>query len=129
MLEGALATLQRRELIRESSRTGVRDFQFKHILTQEAAYNSLLLSRRRNVHRNVAQVLEAREPASIDAESNTIARHYIEAQEPARALPHLLNAADRAARAYAIPESLALYGRALDIARNTVRHSGGRMRL
>src|SRR5207245_1832851 len=43
---------------------------------------------------------------------NEIARHFLEAREEARALPYLVEAAERAARAYATPEAIGLYQRA-----------------
>ena len=50
-LEEALTDLQRRELVREKSRVPQRVYTFKHVVTQETAYSSLLLSRRRELHR------------------------------------------------------------------------------
>ena len=110
-LEAALTDLQRRELIREKSRVPRRVYTFKHAMTQETAYASLLLSRRRDLHRNVAEVLE-RTDAERVAE---IARHYVEAREQARALPYLLDAGDQAARAYATQEAIQAYEQALEI--------------
>ena len=94
--EAALAELERRELVREKSRIPLRVYMFKHTLTQEAAYGTLLLSRRRELHRRVAECIEQTEPDRV----NDIARHFLEAQEQARALPYLIEARDRAARAY-----------------------------
>ena len=84
---------------------------FKHALTQETAYASLLLSRRREIHRRVAECLE-----QIDAERvNEIARHFLEAREPARALPYLVDAGDGAAHAYSTADAIAFYTQALEI--------------
>ncbi|MCZ6892176.1 MAG: AAA family ATPase [Chloroflexi bacterium] len=110
-VEEALSDLQRRELIREKSRIPHRVYMFKHVVTQETAYASLLLSRRRELHRQVAEFLEER-----DAERVTdIARHLLEAQEEARALPYLVNAADHAAFTYSTPEAIGFYKRAMQI--------------
>ena len=110
-VEEALSDLQRRELIREKSRIPHRVYMFKHVVTQETAYASLLLSRRRELHRNVAEFLEKR-----DAERVTdIARHLLEAQEEARALPYLVDAADHAAFTYSTPEAIGLYKRAMQL--------------
>lgn len=113
-LDASLAVLQQRELIREKGRIPARAYLFKHVLTQEAAYQSLLLSRRRDIHRRVAECLEHLEPAG----AGDIARHYLEAQEPARALPFLVESAERAARAYATADSTAQFTRALETARD-----------
>ena len=89
------------------------------MVTQETAYASLLLSRRRELHRRVAECLE-----QIDAERvNEIARHFLEAQEQARALPYLVDAGDRSARAYSTPDAIGFYTQALEIL-ETVQDSG-----
>src|SRR6185503_18167933 len=86
-------------------------FWFKHVLVQETAYESLLLKSRREVHRQVADVL-----ARLDPErAADIARHYLEARENGRALPYLVTAAERAARAYSTPEALRLFDRAIGV--------------
>ena len=54
-LDESLTDLQRRELIREKSRMPRRVYMYKHALTQETAYASLLLRRRRELHRLVAE--------------------------------------------------------------------------
>ena len=110
-LEQALTELQRRELIREKSREPHRVYAFKHVLTQETAYASLLLRTRRELHRRVAECWEQMEPERV----GDIARHLLEADEPARALPYLVDAADRAARAYSTPEAIELFEKALKI--------------
>ena len=109
--EVALAELERRELVREKSRIPLRVYMFKHTLTQEAAYGTLLLSTRRELHRRVAECLEQAEPDR----ANDIARHFLEAQEQARALPYLVEAGDRAARAYSTPAAIESYRKALEI--------------
>ncbi|MEE8518605.1 MAG: adenylate/guanylate cyclase domain-containing protein, partial [Dehalococcoidia bacterium] len=53
-LEATLTSLQRRGLVRETARVPRRTFVFKHSLTQDTAYGSLLLSRRRELHRQAA---------------------------------------------------------------------------
>ena len=110
-LEESLTDLQRQELVRETSRVPQRVYMFKHALTQETAYASLLMSRRRELHLRVAECLEKSDTERV----NDIARHFLEAREPARALPYLVEAGDRAARAYATPEAIGFYDQALEI--------------
>ncbi len=108
-LEQALTKLQRRELIREKSRLPQRVYSFKHTLTQETAYGSLLLKNRRQLHRLVGASLESREPERV----NDIARHFHEAREPIRAFPYFVEAGDRAADAYSTAEAINNYETAL----------------
>jgi class 3 adenylate cyclase/tetratricopeptide (TPR) repeat protein len=110
-LDNALGTLQHRELVREKSRMPSRTYAFKHVLVQETAYGSLLLSRRRELHRRVAECLERME----SERAGEIAWHYLEAREPIRSLPYLLEAANRAARAFSVKEAIGYYTQALDI--------------
>jgi class 3 adenylate cyclase/tetratricopeptide (TPR) repeat protein len=118
-LEPALAELQDRELIHETSRTPYRMYQFKHALTQETAYDSLLLSSRVSLHLQVAEFFEAAGAEHtgdvVQQFAGEIARHFLGAEEPARALPYLVEAGDWAARAYATPEATAYYRQVLYI--------------
>ncbi|MBI5028897.1 MAG: AAA family ATPase [Chloroflexi bacterium] len=110
-LGDALETLERRELIREKVRLPAASYLFKHALTQETAYSSLLLSKRRELHKRVAECLERLEPERV----NDIARNFLDAQEEARGLPYLVQAGENAARAYSTPEAVNFFTRALEI--------------
>jgi tetratricopeptide (TPR) repeat protein len=110
-VDRALTDLMRRELIREKSQHPNRIYIFKHNLTQETAYRSLLLRKRRELHGLVGASLEQHDPERV----TEIARHFNEAGERERALPYLVEAADRAARAYATAEAIAFYREALEI--------------
>jgi predicted ATPase len=129
-IESSLDILQQRELVWEKSRHPARSYNFKHILTQETAYASMLISQRRSLHLRVAECLERMElrrsstedggsgavgPVSGEATAGVIARHFLEARETARALPYLVKAADAAAHAYSTSEAIELYTRALEI--------------
>ncbi len=110
-VEEALTDLQRRELIREKSRFPTRFYMFKHNLTQDAAYESMLLSHRRDLHKLVAECLEKDDPDKV----TDIARHFVEARENALALPYVVEAGQRAARAYSTPEAIGHFKQALEI--------------
>lgn len=112
-LEPSLDTLQARELVRPKRDSALRAYLFKHALTQETAYNSMLLAKRRALHKRAAAYLQTHEAERV----NEIARHWLDAQENERALPFILEAADRAARAYATTEAIAYYERAQAIAK------------
>lgn len=112
-LEPALDVLQARELVRAKQDASLRAYLFKHALTQETAYNSLLLSKRRSLHKRAAVYMQEHEGDRV----NEIARHWLDANENEHALPFLLQSADRAAHAYATTEAIAYYTRALEIAR------------
>jgi predicted ATPase/class 3 adenylate cyclase len=110
-LETSLAELQQRELVNERGRIPERAFIFKHGLTQEAAYNSMLLSNRRELHRRAAEALIRYDPEA----AGDIARHLVEARQEVRAVPYLLLAGEKAARAYATEGAIGYYSRVLDL--------------
>ncbi len=57
-LEDHISLLQRVDLVREKNRQPELEYVFKHSLTQEAAYNSLLINKRREFHQRVGYALE-----------------------------------------------------------------------
>jgi class 3 adenylate cyclase/tetratricopeptide (TPR) repeat protein len=110
-MENTLIELQHRELVREKSRIPQRTFTFKHVLTQEAAYDSILLSNRRELHRRSAEALIARAPES----AGDISRHLLAARQTVRAVPYLVQAGDKAAKAYATEEAIGYYRKAIEL--------------
>ncbi len=110
-LDEALTDLQRREMIRETRRVPQRVYMFKHALTQETVYNSLLLSKRRELHRRLAECYERQSPDGVEA----IARHFMEAGERERALPYVVSSGERAAGAYSTAEAIGHFDQALEI--------------
>ena len=109
-LDESLAILQRRDLIREATAGPERRYVFRHALTQDAAYESLLMSRRRHLHQMAADVLRRRAPD----EAAEIARHYLEARQPGAALPFLVRAGQAAAAAYAAQEAIDFFSRVIE---------------
>ena len=90
-------------------------YVFRHALIQEAAYNSLLLARRRQYHRDVACALEAMQPDGVEPE--IIAQHYTAAELPEKAVPHWLRAGERALARFAGLAAAAHFERGLELAR------------
>jgi class 3 adenylate cyclase/tetratricopeptide (TPR) repeat protein len=107
----SLDDLRRRELIHPAPAQPDLAYLFKHAMTQETAYASVLLSRRRELHCRVAQCLERVDPSLV----HDIARHFLEARESARALPYLVEAGERSAKGYATPEAIDYFTKALDV--------------
>src|SRR4030095_7119752 len=60
---------------------------FKHALVQDAAYDSLLTSDRRELHARIAHTLEQHFPDRVANEPEVLARHYTESNNPAAAIP------------------------------------------
>lgn len=113
-LDPVLRKLEFVDLIRPAGQlTGDRDaFKFKHAVTQEVAYGSLLLASRRQIHRLAAEAIRADEirPTGLAA---LLAYHHEHSDKPLTAAPHLLEAARAARDSHAVGEALALYGRVI----------------
>jgi predicted ATPase/class 3 adenylate cyclase len=91
-------------------------YVFRHALIQEAAYQSLLLARRRQYHRDVANALEAMAPDTVEPE--IIAQHYTAAELPGQAVPYWLRAGERASARFAGSAAAAHFERGLQLARD-----------
>jgi tetratricopeptide (TPR) repeat protein len=114
-LDTHLLTLQRAQLIRERARLPEREYVFKHVLTEEAAYNNLLKRERRAVHRRAAEALERLYPDRIEEQLGLLAHHWERAGETERAVRYLQRAGEQAASQYANQEAVGHFGRALDL--------------
>ena len=97
-------------LFRRGSSPGVT-YIFKHALLQDASYNSLLLAKRRPLHRRIAETLMAQSPE----QAAILAHHWEAAKNFELALHHRLEAAKQAIRLYAHWEAIAQYRLALDL--------------
>jgi predicted ATPase len=71
-------------------------YLFKHALVQDAAYQSLLKSRRQQSHQQVARILEERFPDLKETQPELLAHHYTEANLIGQALPYWRQAGQRA---------------------------------
>ena len=71
-------------------------FFFKHALIQEAAYQSLLRTTRRQYHHHIAEVIERQFPETCDSQPELLAYHYTEAALPRTAVDYWQRAASQA---------------------------------
>jgi predicted ATPase len=88
-------------------------YLFKHALVQDAAYNSLLISRRQQLHGRIAQVLEERFPDTSAVEPELLAHHFSQAGLVEKAIEYHERAGRRAISQSAVVEALAQFDRAL----------------
>jgi class 3 adenylate cyclase/tetratricopeptide (TPR) repeat protein len=105
-IEGGLRRLCESGLAREHRENDAVGITFHHALIQDAAYESLLKKRRRDLHRAVAEAMLAQDPAFAGAEPEVIARHCSRGGLAEPAVSHWLaaglHALDRAANAPAV---------------------------
>ena len=91
---------------------GADAWTFKHALIQEVTYETLLLRQRRDMHRQVAEALEARaadDPATLEA----LAEHYARAEVPDKARQYAVRAGDLARQRMGLKEAADRYRTAL----------------
>jgi len=112
-----LAELETAQLVRRVD-DGEPTYAFRHALTQEAAYESLLHTDRRAMHHHVAQAYEALYGnRCLDDYAAILAQHYAAAGDDGQTLVYAMRAGDVAARLYANAEAIAFYSQALEAAK------------
>src|SRR5262245_4863091 len=95
-LQAGLGQLVAAELLYQRGRPPRSRYVFKHALIQDAAYASLLKSTRQQVHRRIAQVLEAKFPGMVATQPELLAHHLTEAGHAAQAVGYWHRAGERA---------------------------------
>jgi ABC-type oligopeptide transport system substrate-binding subunit/class 3 adenylate cyclase len=114
-LDQQLAQLQRVDLVREKNRLPELEYIFKHSLTQEAAYNSLLMEQRREFHRRVGEALENLFSDRIEQYLGLMAHHFESSRDFAKAVGYLIQAGDRARLTDEHTEAIGYYQRAVKL--------------
>ena len=113
-IEADLGHLEREDLIRERTRRPEVEYIFKHALTQEVAYGSLLAPRRRELHRRVAEAMEDLFADRLGEFYSILAEHFLRGEAWDKATAYFILAGDAAAGLYAHAEARLHYGKALD---------------
>ena len=102
-------------------------FSFKHALLRDAAYESLLLARRREWHERTAQALEEHFPEAAANEPELLAHHFAEAGLTEKACDYRMRAGERSLARSAYLEAVANFSAGLKFA-DTLPESGERQR-
>ena len=122
-LQAALDRLTEADLLFVDGAPPTAAYRFKHALIQDAAYESLLRSRRQALHRRAAEALR-----EANAEPEAIAHHFTEAGLDDLAIEWWGKAGDQALRRSAFQEAIAHLGKAIakaDRAGETARRAAG----
>jgi len=91
------------------------EYIFKHIITQEVAYESLLFAHRRELHHRVAEYLERASVDSLEEVYELLAHHYYQSGDQEKSWDYLIKAGDKARDRYANAAAIAHYDRALSM--------------
>ena len=110
-LRAALDRLADAELLFVEGVAPHANYRFKHALIQDAAYDSLLKSRRQTLHRRAAEVLLA----SPAPEAEALAHHFTQAGQTELAIEWWGKAGDQALRRSAFAEAISHLGKAIEL--------------
>jgi DNA-binding SARP family transcriptional activator/class 3 adenylate cyclase len=127
-LEEGLASLADSALINAADSSTERSYIFKHALVQDAAYETIARSRRRDLHAAVAQALLKTNPNVAEVQPEVLAHHYTEAGMTAEALVFWLKSGKFAADRSANKEAIAYFERGLDLLKRGPLAGGERSR-
>ena len=105
-LQERLGQLVGAELLYQRGRPPHARYMFKHALIQDAAYASLLKRTRQLYHQQIAQMLEAEFPETVEAEPELVAHHYTEAGLNEQAVGYWHQAGERATQSSAHAEAI-----------------------
>ena len=108
-----LGELTRLEFIYERADAEEPVYVFKHVLTQDVAYESLLTPRREALHAAAGQALEALYADRLEEASDRLAYHYARTNRADKAVAYLTRLAEKAARSYAHTEAVTALQEAL----------------
>jgi tetratricopeptide (TPR) repeat protein len=126
-LEPILVDLQVSEFIYEQPSLAGAEYTFKHALTQEVAYNSVLAERRRAIHDETARAIEALYQQHLEDHYTGLVHHYIRGNDAAKALRYAQLAAEQAMGRGAYPEATSMLETAVKLL-NKMPEGVGRLR-
>jgi tetratricopeptide (TPR) repeat protein len=113
-LEELLRELKALEIIYEQGLIPEPAYIFKHAVIQDVAYNSLLLQRRKELHRAVGATIEELYRDRLPEHYAELAYHFSRGEDWSRAMEYSALEGDQSARAFANAEAIEHYARAID---------------
>jgi class 3 adenylate cyclase/tetratricopeptide (TPR) repeat protein/ribosomal protein L40E len=109
--------LQLAEFVYEQPASGDVEYTFKHALTHDVAYNSLLADRRKHLHERTAQAIETLYSERVDDHLTELAHHYCRSGNVPKAVEYLARTGQRAIQQTANSEAIGYFTRALELLR------------
>jgi class 3 adenylate cyclase/tetratricopeptide (TPR) repeat protein len=114
-LKSSLVNLQGLEFIYERSLFPELEYIFKHALTQEVAYNSLLQKRRRDIHEKIGKAIEEIYLERLEEYYELLAYHYMRSDNKEKAVEYLDLANQKAAKLNSVKEAKAYFDEAMKL--------------
>jgi len=116
-LQFMLSDLQLAEFIYEQPAAGDVEYTFKHALTQEVAYNSMLVERRKALHERVGAAIAELYAEQPEPHYDDLAHHYGRSGDTRRAVQYLLKAGNAALERGGYTQSLERLSTGLELVR------------
>ena len=110
-----LASLQRKEFLYEQPAFPEVEYQFKHALTQDVAYNSVLVERRKVLHEQIGHAIEQLHYERLEEHYSELAHHYSRSNNTEKAIEYLDKAGQQAVQRSALAEATTYFTTALEL--------------
>jgi class 3 adenylate cyclase/tetratricopeptide (TPR) repeat protein len=114
-LQRALARLAESDLLHHRGVPPDATYIFKHALIQETAYQSMLVSRRQQLHKRIGETLVDRFPETTETQPELVAHHYTEADLADQAVGYWWRAGQRAVERSANLEAISHLTKGLSV--------------
>ncbi len=117
ILDEALNKAEAADLIEVVKHDPEPEYMFKHVLTHEIVYNSLLYQQRKAIHKKIADFMAFNVFWMLGEEyAPIVAEHYYKSETWPRAMRYLQRAAEAAIQSFANQEAANFYSKALEVA-------------
>jgi class 3 adenylate cyclase/tetratricopeptide (TPR) repeat protein len=114
-IDGELNILERLDLIRTRAIRPDLEYMFKHPVTQEVVYNGLLKTERKEIHEQIALIMESIFQDRLPEFYETLAFHFKQSDSVRKAVYYLMKSGEKSLRRYAVEESHNYYKEAYSI--------------
>jgi len=105
LVDRGISTLERLDFIRARSLQPDLEYMFKHPLTQEVVYNSLLKKDRQVIHEHIGLVMEQLFQGRLEEFYETLAFHFRQGQSLHKAVDYLVKSGEKSLERFAVEES------------------------
>ncbi|MGD2272248.1 MAG: tetratricopeptide repeat protein [Desulfobacterales bacterium] len=122
-LKRYMKELKKLELVREKSLFPEIEYMFKHAVTKDVIYSSLLLKHRKKLHRTIAESIVSLYENNTDDYLEMLAFHYLHSDVREKSITYLIKAGEKAKSIYANAEAIQYFQKALEV---MAKHDGTR---
>lgn len=112
-IKSGLERLQRLDFVQRDPQSG--DFEFKHVLMRDALYDTLLSTRRAEIHLRVGNAIELRAASRLTEVVETLAYHFSLSGRPDKAFRYCSLAGTKSLEIYSLEEAEGYFRKALDL--------------